>query len=214
MNKKKPQERGIRKKGNSYYVNIQTNGLRKEVCVGPDKSEAVALRRRLKLMAQEGTLQDAFTGQSEHNSITYSQAIEEHWQGHLKFKKSGEDMRGRLNSSEKFFENRDISTLKWEEIEQFRNKRLSEVKPATVKQDLDMMHAVLQRQIKTGRLKENPLDKVDRPTFNNTREEVISHSEFISLLSAHWEIDNRGFKTTKHVDPHLQLALIIADFTH
>jgi integrase len=85
--------------------------------------------------------------------------------------------------------------------------------PSTVKQELDMIHAVFHRQMKMGRVKENPLDNVDRPTFCNVREEILSHKDFLRLLNHTWTVNNRGCIKERGIEPYLKLALVIADYT-
>jgi len=208
----KPQEKGLRCRRGIWYVNLQIDGKRKEFRIGPDKQKAIAARAKLKLMAVDGTLQEHLKVERKE-AVSFAAAIEEHWQQHLRFKKSGKVMYGCFKSSSKFFENRDISTLTWEEIETFRNFRLTQVKPSTVKKELDMLHAVLNRQVKKGRLNSNPADHVEKPKYNDVREEIISHADFIKLLSTHWVISNRGKPVSINVEPHVKLALIICDFT-
>jgi integrase len=213
MNKKKPQERGIRKRGDVWYVNIQVNNKREEIPVGPDKGEAIALRSRLKLMAKDGSLQ-AFLGKQEKpECFTYCQAVTEHNEKHIKFKTSADDLYGRLKPSLKLFDNRDILSIKWQEIEDYKNSRLGIVSASTVKQELDMMGAVFQRQIKNNRLEHNPLNSVDRPRVNNVRENLPSHDEFLRLLNLSWVVNNRGFKTTRFLEQYMKVALVIADYT-
>jgi integrase len=209
----KPQEKGLRIRGGIWYVNLQVDGKRKEFRIGPDKQKAIAARAKLKLMALNGTLQEQVQEKTEQQPYLYKDAVKEHEEKHLKLKKSGGDSVGKLKASLSFFENRDVRTLRWQEFEDFRNQRLAVIAPSTVKQELDLIHAVLERQKKEGRLKENPLDKVERPKFNNVREEILSHGDFIKLLNVKWEVDNRGFITERSMGLHLKLALVIADYT-
>jgi integrase len=95
----------------------------------------------------------------------------------------------------------------------YKNARLGIVSASTVKQELDMMSAVFERQVKNDRLKKNPLDNVDRPKVSNVREDLLSHDEFLGLLNLSWMVDNRGFKTTRFLEPYMKLALVIADYT-
>jgi integrase len=211
--RQKPQEKGIRLRGGVWYTNIQVDGKRKEIPVGPNKDEAIALHARLKLMALDGTLQGYLQKQLPTNVVTYNDAVKEHNEKHIKHQTSARDLYGRLKPSLKFFDKRDITTIRWQEVEDYRNARLGEVSPGTVKQELDMMHATFERQVKNDQLQKNPLDKVDRPKVNNTRDDIPSHGEFLNLLNLSWEVDNRGFKTIKRLEPHLKLALVIADYT-
>jgi integrase len=210
---KKPQEAGIRLRGNTWYVNIQVDGKRKEVPVGTNKDDAIALRARLKLMALDGTLQAFLKNQEQAKTLTYGEAVEEHNEKHLKHQVSACDLYGRLKPSQALFENRDITTIRWQEIEDYKNARLSVASASTVKQELDLMHAVFERQIRNDRLQKNPLDNVARPKVSNVREDLPSHEEFLNLLYLKWEVNNRGYKFTKCLEPHLKLALVIADYT-
>lgn len=163
-------------------------------------------------MAAAGTITEIL-GSPASGKKTYSEAVKEHWEGHLINLTSGEDSLGRLKSSQKFFENRTVKSIKWEEVEKYRNQRLKKVAEGTVKQELDLMGAVFKRQIKMGVIKTNPLDNVERPSVDNVREDLISHAEFLRLLNVTWQVNNRGNITEKGVDSHLRLAMIIADYT-
>jgi integrase len=210
---KKPTDRGLRQINGVWYINLQTEGQRREFRVGPDKQEAVNVRNRLKLMAVEGTLKAHIQKQKATQPFPYRDAVREHNEQHIKFKKSSIDLMGRLKPSLFFFGDRDISTLRWQDFEDYRNQRLADASPSTVKQELDMIHAVFNRQKKMGRVKENPIDSVERPKVNNVREEILSHKDFLRLLHVQWEVDNRGFKIQKTIESHLRLALVIADYT-
>ncbi len=210
---KKPQEKGIRKRGQIWYANIQVDGKREEIPVGPNKEEAIALRTRLKLMAIDGSLKAFLEKQKKPENISYRQAVTEHYEKHIKFKASADDLYGRLKPSLSIFDIRDITSIRWQEVEDYKNTRLGVVSAGTVKQELDMMHAVFQRQIKNDRLTKNPLDSVDRPKVSNTREDLPSHKEFLGLLHLSWTVNNRGFKTTWFLEPYLKIALVIADYT-
>jgi integrase len=122
-------------------------------------------------------------------------------------------MLGYLKSTQELFGSRRISTLSWEEIEELRNRRLSEVSPSYCRKELIMMGAVLQRQVKARRLAVNPVKQVDLPRFNDTRERILSDYEFRRLLNVRWEVDKKRYKLTKGMEPYMRLALVIADYT-
>jgi integrase len=209
----KSNDKGLRQINGIWYVNIQVKGQRREFRVGTSKEEAIAVRSRLKLMAIDGTLKAYIQKKESDQPFLFRDAVTEHFEKHLKFKKSGNDMLGRLKPSLTLFETHDIKSLHWQDFEDYRNKRLSVVTPSTVKQELDLLHAVFERQIKVGHIKENPLNNVDRPQISNTREQILSHKDFLRLLHVRWEINNRGYITQKTIEPHLKLALVIADYT-
>lgn len=71
-------EKGLRQFKKIWYINIQAGGKRREFRVGPDKQNALAVRRRLKLMAIDGSLQRKLTEESQAKAatFTYRQAID------------------------------------------------------------------------------------------------------------------------------------------
>jgi|SRR3989339_334472 len=201
--------RGLRKIGNNWYVNFQRDGIRREICAGPKYSQAIALRKELKA----GKTVEPLMATEPAQSITYSEAIKEHWENYLKYKKSADDLLSRLKASEKVFGHRRINDITWQEIEQFKNARLEKVQPSVAKKDLIMMSAVFKRQIKTERISTNPVIKVDLPQVFDIREKILTDKEFKKLLNAEWEVENNGGAYKKGLDAHTKLALIIADFT-
>ncbi|OGJ86576.1 MAG: hypothetical protein A2487_13555 [Candidatus Raymondbacteria bacterium RifOxyC12_full_50_8] len=207
MANKKP--RGIRKRGENWYVNFRRPGIRKEVCVGPNYQEALALRKEIKA----GKTIRSLTIQPSSRNLTYSEAITEHWDRHLKFKKAARTMKCNLNTSERVFGSREIHQIDWQEIETFRNERLEVVKPSVVVKELTMMSAVFKRQIKAGRLVENPVTKVDLPEFNDKRELILTDEEFRRLINVEWTVKDNGGTYQKGLDPHVKLTLLIADYT-
>ncbi|MBL8026560.1 MAG: site-specific integrase [Fibrobacteres bacterium] len=202
--------RGIRKRGLNYYINFQKDGKRTEVCAGPNLREAQQLRKQVKT----NTFQESFSSSfQKEESITYRQAVEEHKEQHLKYKKSYRTMLAYFKELVILFGDRPIHTLTWKEIEDFKNKRLLELSASFVRKELIMMGAVLERQVKMGTITENPIKKVQMPKVSDTRNRIITHDEFLRILNAQWDVDNRGFISQKGVAPHLRLALIIADYT-
>jgi len=210
MPKKKPQ--GIRKRGQNYFVNIKVAGLpRKEVMVGPDLDEAKKLRNRLKGMALDGSLKSIL--EPKNASVTFSEAIDEHWEAHLKRQKSGKNMLINLKNASRVFGTMEVAAVTWQGIEKYRNHRLGEASPAYVSKELSMMGAVFDRQVKLGRITQNPVKLVSKPIVRNTRERILSEEEFQTLLSIRWEVNNRGTKKLKTMEAHTRLALVIADYT-
>jgi len=208
-------EKGLRQKNGIFYVNIQVDGKRKEFRVGPDKQTAIATRNKLKLMAIDGTLQRKLAEENETKSqlFTYSQAVEEHWEAHLKNKKSASDLYQYLKNTVFDFGTHNISALTWPELETYRNKRLGEVSASYCRKELVMMGAVLDRQVKMGRLKVNPMKQVELPEVHDTRDRILTDEEFRKLLGVTWEVKNHGTRTRKSMEYHVRLALVIADFT-
>lgn len=213
-------ERGIRKRGGVYYANIQVEGRRREFPAGPDLGKAIALRSKLKLMARDGSLLAMLKEQEQGPppKVTYNEAVELHFEQHLKHLAYGKDAKARLSASVAFFDSRAIDAIRWQEVETFRNQRLNEIAPPTVKIELDLMHAVFKRQVRDDVITKNPLDFVQRPKFDNTREEVLTHREFLRLLNIEWKAEKHSrrknvYEITRRLDKHVKVALVIADYT-
>jgi len=226
--------KGIRKHYRQFYVRMQINGKRLEFVVGPNLDEAKKVLNILKVYADAGQIPNRIdikqpqvlpertefvvvpqlpTPREIKDTLTVQQAVDEFNEKRLKNLKSARAMRGYLNAFVKQFGTRLMASITWEELETFQLKRLEEVKPSTVRKEMVMITAVFDRQIKRGVLTVNPGKQVDRPVVKDAREQVLTEDEFERLLAATWEQDNRGFKTRVRIRPHVQLALIIADFT-
>jgi integrase len=175
----------------------------------------LAVRRRLKLMAIDGSLQRKLTEESQAKAatFTYRQAVDEHWEAHLRNKKSASDLYQYLKKTISVFGTRDVSTITWPELETYRNNRLSEVSASYCRKELVMMGAVLDRQVKMSRLKLNPMKQVELPIVHDTRDRILTDEEFRNFLSVTWEVKNHGTRTRKGMEYHVRLALVIADFT-
>lgn len=197
---------GLRKFGDIWYINIQKDGVRREIPAGTDLAEAIKLRNRLR----GATLANP---QPLKLSVTIAQAIDEHKVQHLNSLKSAKDLIHCLHSAKETFGGRFIQSITWEELETFKNKRLGEVAPSYVRKELHMLHAVFARQIRKGVIDKNPIDFVEKPKFNDTRELILSHDEFVRLLSVSWTTKNHGSDQVNIMPTHTVLALVIADYT-
>jgi integrase len=204
--------RGLRQINGIWYANIQVNGKRREFRVGPDKQKAISVRNRLKLMTFGGALHEHLQD-VEAKSITFSEAVQELFDSHLKNKKSGYDMLHYLDNLVKLKGNKGIDTFTWQEIEEYRNNRLGEVSASYLAKELIMAGAVFERQIKMGRIKINPFKLVEKPPVNDVRERIPTDEEFKKLLNNTWVVNNRGAKHRKKMDHHVRLALVIGDYT-
>ncbi|NLD94553.1 MAG: integrase [Fibrobacter sp.] len=203
---------GIRKRGDKYQVNFQFERKRHWITIGSDKEEAIKFRKKLQYLSEEGTLRE-FLNESRKKNITYGDAVEEHNQKHLVHLKSADRAYLALKASLKFFSDRKITSIQWDEIEEFKNKRLKEVSCSTVRQELAMIGAVFERQLKNGVINDNVVKMVKPPLVNNVRENILSHLDFLKLLRAKWKYLNHGKEKVKNIEHYIKLALVIADYT-
>ncbi len=212
ITEKKSKISGIRKRGDKFQVHIQFERKRHWITVGSDQEDAIKYRKKLQYLSEEGTLKE-FLNDSSKKLITYDDAVEEHYKKHIIHLKSAKRAYLALKASLKFFSDRKITSIKWDEIEEYKNKRLKEVSCSTVRQELSMMGAVFERQIKNGIINDNVVKMVKPPLVKNVRENILSHSDFLKLLKAQWKYINHGKEKVKKIEHYIKLALVIADFT-
>lgn len=79
---------------------------------------------------------------------------------------------------------RGMATLKTEDFEAYRDRRLKKVAPATVKRELSMLHSAIEKVRKKLGLHENPISDVKRPRVRNNREVRLFADEEKVLLEA------------------------------
>jgi len=79
---------------------------------------------------------------------------------------------------------RGMATLKTSDFEEYRNKRLNEVKPGTVKRELNMLHSVIEFVRKKLGLIANPISDVKRPKVRDQRDIRLNDGEEEVLLEA------------------------------
>ena len=79
---------------------------------------------------------------------------------------------------------RGMATLKTSDFEEYRNKRLTEVAPGTVKRELNILHSVIEFVRKKLGLFENPISDVKRPKVRDQRDIRLDDSEEEVLLEA------------------------------
>ena len=77
-----------------------------------------------------------------------------------------------------------MATLRPEDFEAHRDRRLQEVKPSTLKRELGLLHAVIQSQVRRLGLIENPISHVKRPTVRDSRDRRFQGDEEARLMGA------------------------------
>ncbi len=87
-----------------------------------------------------------------------------------------------------------MSNLRTHHFEEYRDRRLKEVKPGTVKRELNLLHAVIESERKKLGLIENPISDVKRPKANDQRAVRLSPADEKKLLA---EVDTARNKFLK-----------------
>ncbi|MDK9720697.1 MAG: site-specific integrase [Rhodospirillales bacterium] len=93
-----------------------------------------------------------------------------------------------------------LAALTTRHFEQYRDRRLKEVAPGSVKRELGLLHAVIETVRKSHGMVENPVADVRRPTVRDARDTRLQPGEEEKLLEA-----CRGSK-----NPWLAPAVILA----
>lgn len=89
---------------------------------------------------------------------------------------------------------RGMATLKTEDFEGFRDRRLQNVKSATVTRDLDLLHCVVEYSRRRINLAENPINDVRRPKVQNERDIRFQGDEEARLMAALDDCRNKWVK--------------------
>lgn len=79
---------------------------------------------------------------------------------------------------------RGMATLKTDDFEEFRDRRLKTLKPATVKRDLTLIQSAIQYSKRRLNLRENPVREVKRPYVRNERNVRFQGDDETRLMEA------------------------------
>ena len=85
------------------------------------------------------------------------------------------------------FVNKSICKVSSEDFAKYRDKRLEKVKPATILRELCIVQNLYSIANKEWGLNiSNPVQKIQKPKFNNSRERRLTHEEFIFLVKGNY----------------------------
>jgi integrase len=105
-------------------------------------------------------------------------------------------------------ENTKIRDLSVGKVESYQRKRLDErspvhpsskIRPATVNRELSCLKTIMNRAVRHGKLRENPISDAKKLQENNVRERILTPDEFGRLLNAS--------------DDHLKPVILVAYFS-
>jgi len=80
--------------------------------------------------------------------------------------------------------NRSMATLRVSDFEQYRDKRLKEIKPGSIKRELGLIQIAIEYSRRNLGLLENPVKDVKRPRVNDARDVRLQPGEEERLLAA------------------------------
>lgn len=204
---------GIRKIGKKYYVNVQVNGVRFERKAGNDLKHAIELRNELKSLGCKNQFETAQNKMIEekNESILLKDAVQIYKKERLSQIKSGYCTYHYFTRMVEAFGDVPINQIDYSLLNDFKSKRLKEVKKGTIRNNFSVLSTFYNWCIKKKWCNHNPVKEIELDKFDNTRNVIISHEEFLSFLSIEWFGDNRGVSTSYRLEHHVILALIISD---
>ena len=212
---RKRDTKNIHKKGDVYYVVKMIQGKRTWFKIGSNLDQAIQERNRIEtlLVTKQFDIVKNAIGKEKISGLTLEQAINDYIENRLKYKKSGKKLISNLSRLKKEHGSLQISNVSFEVMERFQNMRLSEVKKATVRNEISVIKTMFKYYVNKQIISENPCNCLDKIKFNNTRDRIAPHEDFMKLLSAEWQYKNGDEEKNCRIQPHVILSLIIADHT-
>lgn len=173
----------VRRKG--YPVQTKTHDY---------KAEAEAWARDI-----EGQMdRSAFVDRSLSERETFEEVIKAHLKNITPTHKGAESEKMRLD---KFMRGEHelcayaMANLRTEHFEDYRDRRLEQVKPGTVARELNLLHSVIQHCRRRLSLLENPISHVKRPKVRDARFSRLEDGDEEKLLTAMDDCRNEFIKS-------------------
>jgi len=168
----------IYERNGKWYIDYYYKGRRIRECVGTSKVLA-----KQALQARKGEItQGRFRLQEEKEDIPFKEFVEEYLAYVKSYKKSYRRDEIYVDHFRRFFGKYLISEISPLLIERYKQKRLKEVKPATVNRELSSLRHIFNMAIKWGRLKTNPIGNVKFLKEEKLPLRVLSENEMNRLL--------------------------------
>jgi integrase len=181
----------------TYWIEYYINGQRKRERIGPNKDAA---EQRFRTVLKERT-EERFIEKDPAAKLSLGE-ITKWYLGLLEVKRKRSYRRDQemihelIRILSKDLKIKDLTPGK---MESYQSHRLNEktrritkidnypgknIKPATVNKEISCLKTVLNRAVRHGRLKYNPLERVKKLPENNVRMKVLDPEEFERLLDA------------------------------
>jgi integrase len=183
----------ILQKGKDWYIDYYYQGRRKREKIGPSRRLAEAVLAKRKLEIAENRYLDV----RRKNQVSFKELASLYLEYSRANKRSWVRDRVSIKSLEREFGDFRIDQLKSLSIEQYKQKRLKEVTPATVNRELACLKHMLNKGIEWAKCAENPVRQVKLLRENNSRLRYLTVEEAQKLY--------RG--SASHLKPIVMLAL-------
>ncbi len=186
--------KGIRKRGNSYFIDYYYNGRRYREAIGTNyKLAEIVLKKR-----QTEITEGRFLDKKKNERIKFEDFAEEFLNLHSKpNKKSWQSDEYNLRNITPFFKGRHLYEITAHDIEKFKAERSKSVKPATVNRDLATIKTMFNKAVEWGKLEESPVKPVKFLREPGGRLRYLEKEEIQKLLS----------NSSERIRPILTLAI-------
>lgn len=171
--------KGVRKRGDVYFVDFYSNGRRIRKIVGNNIKLAQSYLCKCKGEVAEGR----FLNIEKTEKIRFSDFADEYLEVHSKHKKSYYTDKKIIGQFKKYFGNKCLHEITTLDIEKFKSKRIAEVSPSTVNRALAILKSMFNRAIEWGKAKNNPCKAVKLFKENPPRLRFLEQEEIPKLIS-------------------------------
>lgn len=181
-------ERGLYKRGNSWYINFFVNGRRHRESVGPNKQLAREILAKRRVQAKEGLVFDI-----KKDKVT---TFEEMASDFLVYSKNNKRSYLRdtqlIANLKRFFNSKRLNDISISQIEAYKSQRLGNsekkfektAKPATINRELACLKAMFNWAIKSKKASANPVRDVKFYRENNTIVRYLTAEEMKRLIDS------------------------------
>ena len=172
--------RGIRKRGNVYYISYSLNGKQIQKAISTDIKLAIAVLQKRKVEIAEGKHLDI----KKTPKVKFEYFVDEYLEVHSKpnnksYLKSDYP---NLNGLKKYFSGKCLDEITTEDIERYRAVRIGKVTKSTVNRVLNCLSSLYNRAIEWGKASNNPMSKVKLFKVPEKRIRYLEKEEIDKLL--------------------------------
>ena len=170
--------KGLRRRGDVYFVDFYSNSRRIRKVVGKNKKMAEAILHKYKAEVVEGKFLDI----DKTEKIRFADFAAEYLKVHSSNNKSYYKDELNVEMLKGFFGNRSLHEISSFDIERFKSDRAKQVSVATTNRGLALLKSMFNRAIEWKKLKDNPCRAVKLFKENNQRLRYLEQEEIRRLL--------------------------------
>lgn len=173
---------GVFKRNDNYWIDYYANGRRRREKIGPSKPLAETVLKKRKVELAEGKFLDI----KREKKVRFEEFADEFYELHCVPNHSSPDKSAKTNLKwlKIFFGGKYLHEIDTMMVEQFKRKRMQEVKPASVNRSLSILKCLFYRAIDWGKFDgKNPVRKVKLLNEGNGRLRYLEREEIARLIT-------------------------------